>query len=169
MSSFAERRGLPGMFIASQKMVTRDFLSHCSDTVREVFEYWDRQRGKRPMPRRADIDPIDLRLHLPHILLIDVQESPERFTYRLVGTEEVQARGNDPTGQDVASHFFGPSREDVLGCYRYVRDHCGFLFDLRDFVSADGRPSFDQTLFLPLSEDGNKVSQVLVYARPKKP
>lgn len=116
------------------------------------------------MPARSDIDPADFKRHLPHILLVDVHRNPDRFTYRLVGTGEVRIRGCDPTGRDVAQSFHGPSREDVLSCYAYVRDNGAFLLDVEPFIGPDGRHNQIDVLFLPLSRDGTSVSQILVYA-----
>ena len=132
--------------------------------VREIFAYWDGKRGDREMPRRCDIDPLDFPRHLPNIILVDVRPEPPHYFYRLVGTAEVATRGWNPTGKDVASHFFGPSKADVLASYDYVRHNRSFLFDPHPFVSRDGRFVHSETLFLPLSEDGATVSQVLIFA-----
>jgi hypothetical protein len=37
------------------------FLEICSPAVAEIYCYWNHKRGERSMPRRADIDPIDLK------------------------------------------------------------------------------------------------------------
>ena len=153
---------------AHAKVTTREFLDYCDPQVRSLFRYWQGQAGDRALPRRQDIDPIDIPQHLPYLLLIDVQSSPLRFVYRLVGTEEVNTRGRDPTGQDVSTHFFGPSRDEVLACYHYVYEQVSFLFDRTAYLSSEGRPSQEETLFLPLSEDGRQVSQILVYAHPRR-
>ncbi len=120
------------------------------------------------MPRRADIDPVDFPRHLPRIILVDVGgEDPDgrvRLRYRVVGTKEVQQRGRDPTGLEVRDAYFGPSLDDVLACYEAVRVGRTFLFDPRRYRTADGQLVDDQTLFLPLSEDGTTVSQILIYA-----
>ena len=119
------------------------------------------------MPRRQDIDPADIPEHLPHTLLVDVEQAPLRFVYRVVGTEEVDIRGQDPTGHGVETHFFGPNQEVVLACYHYVHESRSFLFDGTAYLSSEGRPSREETLFLPLSEDDRSVSQILVYAHPR--
>ena len=153
---------------AHTKVTTREFLAYCDPKVRHLFDYWQARCGKQTMPRRHDIDPTDIPQHLPHLLLVDVKEAPLAFIYRLVGTQEVDTRGQDPTGQPVETHFFGPSREEVLACYRYVYERRSFLFDRSSYLSTDGRPSQEETLFLPLSEDGARVTQVMVYALPRR-
>ena len=152
----------------SERIVTdRSFLSECPPRMRELFQYWHARRAGRKMPRRADIDPLDFPRQLPSVLLVDVEgedaEGVGRLRYRVVGTKEVELRGRDPTGLEVREGFFGPSLEDVIGCYEIARKHQTFAYDPRSFVTKDGRFVDDQTLFLPLSEDGTTVSQILVY------
>ena len=120
------------------------------------------------MPRRCDIDPLDFPRHLPGILLVDVEGEDANgcgiFRYRVVGTAEVELRGHDPTGRLVQDGFFGPSLDDVVKCYELVRRRQTFLYDPIAYWTPDGRWADEQTCFLPLSEDGLVVSQILVYS-----
>ena len=36
------------------------------------YDYWETKRGSRSMPARADIDPIEMKAFLPHVVLMDV-------------------------------------------------------------------------------------------------
>jgi hypothetical protein len=145
---------------------TRDpsFLAACDPRLAWLFRYWQARRGERIAPRRADIDPVDFPGLLPCILLVDVRREPLDFVYRVVGTEEVRRRRRDPTGCSVGTHYYGPNREDALGCYREVCETREPLYDPRPYRTETGGYSEEETLFLPLSEDGSEVSQVLVYA-----
>jgi hypothetical protein len=140
-----------------------EFAVVCSPAVRSMHAYWDRMRGDRPMPARRDIDPAEITRYLPGILLVDVRHDPLDFTYRLVGTREVAARGNDPTGQRVAQHAFGESADEVLDNYRTVVAERTVLYDRERFTSKGGRFVQDESLFMPLSDDGGAVNMVLVY------
>src|SRR5689334_7472185 len=66
------------------------------DLVR-VFDYWNRQRGERFAPRRADIDPADLVEVLPRVMLADVLTDPLDFHYRLSGTGILDVHGQEMT------------------------------------------------------------------------
>jgi hypothetical protein len=145
------------------KITTTDGIDGWTPMIRTLYQYWDHKRAGRLMPRRADIDPADFINHLPHILLVDVHRNPDRFTYRVVGTGEVKVRGRDPTGRDVAEAYYGPSREDALSCYSFVRDNRAFLLDPEPFIGPDGKYNQGEVLFLPLSEDGQWVNRILVY------
>ena len=55
----------------------------------ELLAYWrEKCRDGRP-PARADIDPLEMRRALPHVMLVDVvpDRGGLRFRFRLVGTE----------------------------------------------------------------------------------
>jgi len=145
------------------KITTTEGIDGWHPMIRAFYEYWDDKRARRLMPRRADIDPVDFIKHLPHVLLVDVHRKPDRFTYRLVGTGQVEVRGHDSTGRDVAEAYYGPSQEDVLSCYSFVRDNRVFLLDPEPFIGSNGKYNQREVLFLPLSEDGQLVNQILVY------
>ncbi len=157
-----------------RNITSRDFLAECPKEVAELFRYWDERRGDRRMPRRADITPEDFSAHLPGIMLVDVEGTDDDgfgiFRYRVVGTGEVTIRGHDPTGKLVEDGFFGPSKEDVIGSYEFVRHVQSFIYDPLEYETPDGRWCDECTIFLPLSENGETVSQILVYSikRQKK-
>jgi hypothetical protein len=141
-------------------------IENSHETVRAMHAYWLAKRGARAMPRRADIDPTEIRAFLPLMLLVDVTDDERRFVYRLAGTSEVAERGSDPTGKSVAEAFFGGSREEALGTYEYVvRNRAPFCYRA-PYPAPDGRIETDDIIYLPLSEDGVAVSMVLVYTHP---
>ena len=137
------------------------------DDLREMYAYWRRKRGARPMPTRTDIDPAEIKGLLPGVLLVDVSRAGDSgldFVYRLVGTREVEMRGHDPTGRRVADAYYGKSAESVIGCYRTVVEaRSPFLDD--DCYHLPGQEwSPNASIYLPLSNDGVEVSMVLVYS-----
>jgi len=140
-----------------------DWLARSSDSVQQLYRYWRSKCDGDRLPRRRDIDPIEIPRFLSQLTIVEVVPDERRYVYRLVGTTEVEVRGRDPTGKSVIEGFFGPSIEDALSCYDTVvatrRPH----YDPTPYVTPDGRYSDDETLFLPLSEDGETVSRVLVY------
>ena len=58
----------------------------------EIHDYWQRLRSGRPVADRAQIDPVDIKRVLPHLLLLDGGGEPPRFRYRLVGTAIRESR-----------------------------------------------------------------------------
>lgn len=155
-----------------QASQNRCFLKNCPEKVAALFRYWDTARGDAPMPRRSSIRPEDITGHLPGVLLVDVEGVDEHsvgvFRYRVVGTAEVALRDHDPTGKLVQDGFFGPSKEDVLACYESVRRQRTFLYDPLEYTTPAGKWRDEHSLFLPLSEDGQTVSQILVYSERRR-
>lgn len=141
-------------------------LGKLPESMAQVFAYWRGKRGDRTMPARADIDPSEIKPLLPYMILVDVVYGPGArpdFVYRLVGTREVEIRGNDPTGRRVAEAFHGPSADNAVGCYVQVVEAKAPLLDDEYFVRDGDRYADEANLFLPLSNDGERVNMVLVF------
>ncbi|MGH7033628.1 MAG: PAS domain-containing protein [Stellaceae bacterium] len=134
------------------------------ERIRQAYDYWLGKAAGRAMPRRGNLDPIEIPLLLPNIMLVDVEE-PRRFRYRLIGTDCAQSHGFDATGRYV---------DEVL----LDADYRGFVIALYDACVVGRRPIYSETLFasartgtagrrvhvafMPLSEDGERVNMVFV-------
>lgn len=131
------------------------------------------------MPQRRDFDPADVPRHLPGILLIDVEgitddgagETVGIYRSRVVGSQEVANRGHNPTGKLVFEGYFAGSLEDALRSYEIVRRSKSFLYEPMQFITDDHLTIDEYSILLPFSEDGETVSQILVYSerREKRP
>ena len=134
-----------------------------------AFATWNRLRGGRIAPRRADIDPPDFVAVLPRILLADVFRSGSEvdFRYRLSGTGICNVHGADLTAmrpQDLRPPDYGAL---VHGHYcdavttKRPALHL-FLLDRETTSRSYAR------LLLPLSEDGVNVSMLLAIDSAKQ-
>lgn len=141
------------------------WLATASDTVRELYFYWAARCRDGQPPRRADIDPIEIPKLLPYLTIVEVVPDARRYVYRLVGTREVEVRGNDPTGKSVTEGFYGPSVADGHKFYNRVVATMAPVYDDSPYVSQDGRYNDEEMLFLPLSENGTTVSRILLICR----
>ena len=64
--------------------------SECtSSRVRDLYDYWTKLRGDRLMPRRQDIDPVDIWSLLPYLHLSEWHTNPDGVYFRIAGTELV--------------------------------------------------------------------------------
>lgn len=140
-----------------------EWLARSSDAIKRMYGYWRAKCIGDRLPARCAIDPVEIPRMLPQLTIVEVVPDSRRYVYRLVGTKEVEIRGRDPTGKSVLEGFFGPSAENALGCYDTVVRTRRPLYDDEPFITPDGRFSDDETLFMPLSEDGVTVSRILVY------
>src|ERR1700722_17503408 len=83
-----------------------------------LLDYWERQRGACAMPRRQDIDALDLpRPLLPFIELVE-RDAEDRLRWRLVGTAIVDAMGKDMTGRYLDVALAGSHRRFIERIHR---------------------------------------------------
>jgi hypothetical protein len=125
-----------------------------------LYAYWHLRKGSRPFPARRDLDPVDLRYVLGHLLLIDVLRDPLRFRVRLHGSEITSRVQYDLTGK-LLDELPDPTYRD------YAVSRCHGLVKTREPVvvhqgrSLDGRVQPYEALWLPFSEDGNEITMLL--------
>ncbi|HWK47135.1 MAG TPA: PAS domain-containing protein [Stellaceae bacterium] len=132
----------------------------------EADRYWRSKCAGREMPRRADIDPTEIRGLLPHLMLLDIDASG-RPKYRLIGTEVEQRIGYAVTGRYV----------DEIVPEKYGQ----YLRGLYDKLLSTRRPIFSNSVYgpsnsavtpefyllrtsrymAPLSSDGTVIDMVL--------
>lgn len=145
----------------------KDSHPHANDTaalshplVSAIHRYWDGKRGARSMPRRADLDPVELRGLVENIVLYDVVEGGYRV--RLVGNAIVEFEGRNTTGEwagssrppEVATQLI-----DILGSIvsqRTPRFRTGVVHWHRDRTYRQF-----ESCFLPLSPDDSNVNMIL--------
>jgi len=129
-------------------------------SIKQLHDYWTLCRGRRAMPRRADIDPADIRHLLPKVLLVDIERAPFRVRYRVVGTDAVAWQGRDFTGYYLDEVRFNKPGE-LLALYRRAADEKAPTFRSDTWPMPNGVTRAVETAILPLSEDGEDVTQCL--------
>jgi len=83
-----------------------------------LYRYWSRCRGRRRVPDRRDIDPLQLGAKLlPHVGLMDIVDGGARVRYRLLGTAIVERFGADPTGKLMDEVMSGSYSAFIHGLY----------------------------------------------------
>ena len=135
-----------------------DFALAFEDTrLSNLKALWDRKRGDRVMPARADFDPTDLREHIGSLFLVDVLEGGDDFQYRLIGSAIVDAVGRDVTGKKVSDVF----EEPILRLYRHLVQH---PTPVRTHGTVEWRQRCyleHECILLPLSDDGRTVNKFI--------
>ena len=140
------------------KKFTRDDLPNT--IMRDIYQYWLGMKGNRPMPSRADLNPVDLGKLLPHLSLIDVEHKTGRYKFRLIGTETVKGFGVEFTGKYL---------DEIPQMDQLIKTRCQFLVkEKRPYLYFDqlkwSRKSFLDyyALGLPLSSNRKDVD-ILLY------
>lgn len=134
-----------------------------SPRILDLVAYWDSKRGKCFAPRRADIDPAEIRDHMPFLFMVDVLPGGE-YRYRLVGSELVERTGRNATGKILSQlHAERPQvlrllkqRFDQVVVARHPIYSRGEVYwlgesELRRFECG----------YFPLSDDGRTVNIIL--------
>jgi hypothetical protein len=126
----------------------------------DLYEYWLAKRGSRPMPARGDLDPAEIPLLLPHLLI--VEKVADRLRYRLVGTAVVQEVGRDLTGDFVGFYVSEPGRAARMReIYERAFTRLQPVFAAGMFNLKFGATHNMSLLVLPLSDDGTHVNMVI--------
>lgn len=126
-----------------------------------LWSYWTVRCGTRRMPRRADIDPVDIPLLLPHLLLLETDEQ-KRFRYRLVGTAIVETYGEELTGRFVDELFTPARRALAMRHYALAFGSARPIAARNRYTNVRGAELIASRILLPLSEDGVNVSMLLI-------
>lgn len=128
----------------------------------ELFAYWERMRGARRMPTRADIDPADLKRILPNIVLARIDRETRRVRYTLVGTRCVAHAGMDYTGHYLDEIDFSCDFDtDWDEVYRTLCRDKRPMFCIVKAYLKDHRVCEIAEVLLPLSDDGETVTHCI--------
>lgn len=129
--------------------------------IRRIHDYWLAKRAGRPMPSRADIDPLELKDCLGNLCLVEViGDAPPRFRYRLDGSNLALATGFDMTGKFLDQMPDERYRSFVTAIYLRVLEAKApvFVANQEDWKGYDLDVS---SVTLPLSNDGARVDTIL--------
>jgi hypothetical protein len=127
----------------------------------ELYAYWERKRGARRMPARADIDPADLKRILPNIILTKIDRDG-RVRYTLVGTRCVAHAGMDYTNHHLDELDFSCDFDtDWREVYRVVHRERRPVFGIIKSFLKDTRMCEMVEVLLPLSDDGETVTHCI--------
>ncbi len=131
--------------------------------IDDLILYWDGKRAGRIAPRRAEIDPAEIKIHLPHIFMIDVFDGGADFGYRLLGTRIVEGIGRDSTGKRLSELYRDQPEAfaQLQARFRLVVDRKAPTFSRgRVFWLPDRAYRRFTAASMPLSEDGVSVATI---------
>lgn len=131
-----------------------------SPRIHRLHGYWQQHCKDGKLPRRGDIAPDQIRDLLPNIMIVDVERNPMRFRYRLVGTRVVEYNGVEFTGRYLGEIGW-PEEQDLIDSYAFVVSSRQPFFGLLAWGLVTGALGRCEFVRLPLSEDGEQVTQIL--------
>lgn len=136
--------------------------------TRELHQYWDRLKGERSAPDRADIDPVAIRHILADTFIIQV-DADCRFPLRLCGARVNALWLREQKGSLFLSWWSACHRYDIAEAIRQVSDREAPLVAHARAEPLSGAPAEFELLLLPLRHFGNRRSRVLGSLAPVQP
>ncbi len=125
--------------------------------------YWNSKCSGEQLPARSDIDPLDIPLLLPQVILLDVRKDSWDFRFRLIGTNIVHHLSNDWTGSWMSEidHMAPPSRifnscVEVASSGAPLHSNTPYVGPHQNYVRAED-------VILPLASDGTTPDMLLVF------
>jgi hypothetical protein len=132
------------------------------EIIGEALAYWRQLRGGRPMPRRADIDPVDIPKLLPFVMLVDVLEQPLDFRFRLIGTEIAYILSRNLHNTRFSANPDLAAGNGVWAEYVAVVETHVPVVGAISYVGGDPCVRSLRHGLMPLSADGTQVNMIFV-------
>jgi hypothetical protein len=142
----------------------REALPKSAD-LKRLLTYWQERCGAREFPRRADVDPLDLRFMLDRIALTEVHEGPRRYRLRVVGSHWYRMLGFEATGLWMHEWPHENQRKLTEDFYASLIEGRRPRFARRDIIVDDQLLHYE-IMLLPLSEDGSTISMIMTGIGP---
>lgn len=153
---------LPATEIGSPAPLSMDDFGHMSEIVlRQLVGYWLEKRSGRPMPSKADIDPVEIPWALSHIWICDYLADCRRFRYRLAGEEINAVAEQSLTGKYLDETLPPDLTELILKKYHAVVESRAIAHDCGRVYLLQNRQAMGERIILPLSANGDTIDALL--------
>jgi hypothetical protein len=142
-------------------------MKHSSS--RQLYAYWEKQRGKRPAPDRADIDPAAIRHALGDTFILAADFVDEQ-RYRLAGTRICALFGRELKGESFGALWSDEHRGQISALLsELTTEQTGLVAGLTG-KSSQGDAVDLELLLLPLAHRGHaRVRAIGVLAPTEIP
>jgi hypothetical protein len=142
-------------------------LESYNPRLARLHDYWIGKCDGRPLPARADIEPLEMKEWLGNLLLAEFFGGIEHYRVRLDGSNLIGFGGKDRTGKGSEVLTSEEERKLIAAQYTPVLDTAQPAYFETQFQNSEGRFLREQKLLLPLSDNGSLVNMVLagIYYR----
>lgn len=133
--------------------------------VKPFHDYWTSLKGEGDVPLFLDFNIAEVPTEaVPYLSLIQVEENPRRFKYRLAGTSIAAAYSEDISGKYLDELDMGGNQKRYLEDFNRVVDSRTTNNRQESYTLEDGtRYSFEGWLFPFVGLEG-KVSRIVILA-----
>ncbi len=123
-------------------------------STRAVFDYWNKKRGTRPAPARADIDPAEIRHALSDTFML-AADFTDQLRFRLAGTRVCALFGREIKGEAFADLWSESSRKSIDELLAIVTHEAVGVVAGLTAQTEDGAKADLELLLLPLAHTGH--------------
>lgn len=146
-------------------MGTEEAMKHAA--TRELYTYWDRLRGSRLAPERAEIDPSAISRLLGDTFIIEIDEE-RTYPFRLAGTRLCALLGHELRGESALDLFSGADRTEFERLIDAVSLESASIVAGLDLRSNQSQRIDAEMLLLPLRHRGDGNLRVLGVLSPSE-
>jgi len=127
-----------------------------------LYELWLAKRGTRPVPARGDLDPMEFRRLLPHVILVESQPPPAFYRVRLSGEAINEFYGRSLAGRSPHEYLDAKTADVFVALFRHLTETGQPAFRTgRAYWQRDKSYKRYESCLLPLASDGTTVDMVL--------
>lgn len=126
-------------------------MKHSSS--RQLYAYWEKQRGARPAPDRTDIEPAAIRHALGDVFILAADFVDEQ-RYRLAGTRMCALFGRELKGESFSSPWSAGAAQMNNMLTELTVENAGFVAGITG-RNAHGDATELELLLLPLANRGH--------------
>jgi hypothetical protein len=141
------------------------FMKHAAS--RELYAYWEKKRGTRPAPERAEIEPGAIRGVLSDAFILSLDRSAAH-PVRLAGTRVCALFGREIKGESFLGLWAPSSRPIVGGLLSILLDECIGTVAGVTARNASGEPIDLELLLLPLRTSRPRFARTIGILAPLK-
>ncbi|MEQ8968240.1 MAG: PAS domain-containing protein [Azospirillaceae bacterium] len=144
-------------------------LAEGPEPLARLCDVWEDLRGEGGLPDRADLDPASIAFALGNVALVDIEHTPLRARYRLVGIHLVELWGRELKGRYVDEVYAEPIAAEAMQAYARVIETREPLYMRRTFRLSFGLLGYHR-LMLPFhTGTPDRVDLVAVALYPTSP
>jgi len=125
-----------------------------------LYDYWTRQRGERPAPLRAAIEPADIATILPDVFILE-QSRLRNPRFRLAGTRFCAQFGRELKETDFDALFSPDLRSRVARITENVMAHATPALMTVQLVDGALETTDAEIVLLPLASKGRTADRII--------
>lgn len=136
-----------------------------SSLIDAGIAHWKSLASGGAVPQRADFDPMQIPRLLPYAILLEINETPPDFSFRVAGEHIIENFGSSPIRRTlsdlIAEH---PSIAGFADNFRACIDQRKPIQVADRFTGADRQEKRTNGVILPLADHAGRVSHLLIFA-----